>query len=77
MAIFFYDILGVEPFDKKKPRGTGEEHLEIIKEKLEAKALELGTWLNPDIQPTYEDKQYLEQQAAPYVAALTTRHSTE
>ena len=69
MAIFFYDILGVEPFDKKKPRGTGEEHLEIIKEKLEAKALELSTWLNPDIQPTYEDKQYLAQQAAPYVAA--------
>lgn len=69
MAILFYDILSVEPFDRMKPRGTSEEHIEIIKEKLEAKAAEVGAWLNPDIEPTYEDKQYLEKLSAPYKAA--------
>lgn len=69
MAILFYNILGIEPFDKKKPRGTGEEQLEIIKDKLSAKASELRAWLNPDIEPTAEDKQIAEKMAAPYQAA--------
>lgn len=69
MAILFYNILGVEPFDKKKPRGTGEEQLEIIKDKLSAKANELRAWLNPAIEQTVEDQKIAEQMAAPYQAA--------
>ena len=69
MAILFYDILGVESFDKKKPRGTGEEQLEIIKEKLMGKVAELTTWLNPDVAPTAQDLAIGQQLAAPYKAA--------
>lgn len=33
LAILFYDILGVEPFSKEAPRGTGEDQLKEIAEK--------------------------------------------
>ena len=34
LAILFYDILKCPPVDKKKPRGTGEDELKAIAEKL-------------------------------------------
>ena len=67
MAILFYDIFEIEPFDKKTPRATGAEAIETIQGILENKARELGEWVGEG-QPSAEDIAYLAKQSAPYKA---------
>lgn len=67
MGILFYDILGIESFDKKKPKGTGEEQLGIIKDKLVGKAAEVAEINHAD--PTPDELRIAKEFAAPYKAA--------
>lgn len=53
MAIFIYDVLKLEPVDKKKPRGTGKEILRELRQPVFEKALAcreieklLGTYID-------------------------------
>lgn len=41
LAILFYDILEVKPFDKKSPRGTGEEQMDYIAKKYNFKLCDI------------------------------------
>ena len=71
MAILFYDILAIPIFDQKAERTTGEDAIEHFKDVLTARANEIGTWTNPDIQPTADDFVRLAELAKPYYSAAT------
>ena len=68
MAILFYDILDITPFDKKAERTTGEEAIEKFKDILTNKAEEAKTWVG-ESEPTQLDLEIMAKNAKPFESA--------